>query len=454
MTRLLPVIIIGRLLPFATETGLPMTLAAVSRRRFLVNSSAALALASANPFSSALAVDETKKDKPLRVAAINSIFRLRSHAYHILGRLVHGFPVDGFHHQPNVEVVRMLNDQSPADDLSDGFCRDHKIQLCKSVEETLLKDGKLDVDGIVLIIEHGNYPINERKQVLYPRHKYFQEIVKVFRRAGKSVPVFIDKHLSYDHEHAAEMVKTAKEMKFGLMAGSSLPVTWRMPEIEPPLGTKFKEGVCVFGFDRGVPEIYFFHALETLQCMLERRAGGETGVKSVTWLQGDDVWRAGDAGRWSWKLLDLALRRCSSYNVGPLKENVLNPQAILVEYNDGTRGSAFNLVEQTSEFAFAGQVQDVPEPISSCFYLPAPPGAAFFNPLTWHIERFLRTGTSPYPVERTQLTSTILDFGCRAAQEKKATEKEKTLSSDALNIRYQPPVLSGFFRGPIVNLGT
>lgn len=429
----------------------------VSRRRFLTMSSAAVAGSAAlgaaanetlaSQPAAAASVTQPPSQKRLRIAAINSIFRLRSHAYHIVGRLVHGFPVDGFHHQPNVQVVRMMNDQSPADDLSDGFCRDHSIQLCKTVEETLFKNGELDVDGVVLIIEHGDYPINDRKQVLYPRYKYFQEIVKAFRKAGHSVPVFVDKHLSYDHEHAAEMVRTAAEMKFGLMAGSSLPVTWRMPEIEPPLGTKFKEALCVFGFDRGVPEIYFLHALETLQCMLERREGGETGVKSVTWLEGNDVWKAGDAGRWSWKLLNLALRRCSSHNVGSVLENVRNPQAILVEYLDGTSGACLNLIEQTSEFAFAGRISGQAEPISSCFYLPAPPGAAFFNPLTWHIERFLRTGTPQYPVQRTQLTSTILDFACRAAAEKKVT-----VTGPALKIQYQPPESSGFFRGPIVQL--
>jgi hypothetical protein len=432
------------------------------RRGFLALSSAALAGAGLGAAWAATAKAQGPTDAPregepkttpaagkrLRVAAINSIFRLRSHAYHIVGRLVHGYPVDGFHHQPNVEVVRMFNDQYPDDDLSRSFCREHAIRLSDSVAATLLDDnGKLAVDGVVLIIEHGNYPINDRQQVLYPRHKYFVEIAKCFERAGASVPVFVDKHLSYDYEQAAEMVSTARQMKFGLMAGSSLPVTWRMPEIEPPLGTKFTEGLCVFGFDRGVPEIYFFHALETLQCMLERRAGGETGVRSVTWLEGDDVWKAGDAGRWSWKLLQAAVRRCSSMNVGPIRENVLKPQAILIEYTDGTRGAALNLIEQVSEFAFAGHLAGQEEPVSSCFYLPAPPGAQFFNPLTWHIEQFLATGRPHYPAERTQLTSTLLDFACRAAH-----EKRETISHPAMQIKYQPPLTSGFFRGPIVNL--
>lgn len=424
----------------------------LSRRNFLTAAVAGTAAASAASAAVSAQPDPATKpllvpaERPLRVAAINSIFRLRSHAYHIVGRLVHGYPVDGFHHQPNVQVVSMFNDQAPADDLSAGFCQTHGIRLCKSADEALLVDGQLAVDAVALIIEHGDYPINERKQVLYPRHAYFQQIVKAFERAGRSVPVFVDKHLSYDHRLAAEMVATAKKMNFGLMAGSSLPVTWRMPEIEPPLGTKFREAVSVFGFDRGVPEIYFFHALETLQCLLERRAGGETGAKSVTWLEGDAVWKAGDAGRWSWDLADRALRRCTSYNVGPVKENVRHPQAILVEYHDGTRGACLNLIEQTSEFAFAGSIAGEREPVSSCFYLPAPPSAAFFNPLTWHIERFFRSGTPQYPVERTLLTSTILDFACRAAAEKK-----ETVASEALSIRYAAPESSGFFRGPLGN---
>jgi len=64
--------------------------------------------------------------------------------------------------------------------------------------------------------------VNEFGQILYPRYELFQQIVEVFKKSGKSVPVFCDKHLSYDHKKAAEMVATAKKMGFGLMAGSSL----------------------------------------------------------------------------------------------------------------------------------------------------------------------------------------------------------------------------------------
>jgi hypothetical protein len=383
-------------------------------------------------------------DRPLRIAAINSIFRLRSHAYHIVGRMVYGLQKDGFHHQPNVKVVRMMNDQTPPDDLSSRFCDAHGIELTKTVGQTLGEN--LDVDAVLLIIEHGEYPVNERGQVLYPRYEYFRRIVEVFQQTGRSVPVFVDKHLSYDRTHAEEMVATAKKLGFPLMAGSSLPVTWRVPSIEPPLDTPFTEGVCTFGFDRGTGEIYFIHALEVLQCMLERRKGGETGVKTVQTLQGDAVWKAIDADRISGRLVQAALDRCPSQNVGPLRENVLKPAAILVEYADGTRGAVLNLIEQTSEFGFAGSVQGRPEPVSTYFHLPSPPGARFFDPLTWNIEQFFHSGRPPYPVERTLLTSTMLDLAMHSLE-----AGGKVMAEDSLAIRYAPPADSGYFRGPVEN---
>lgn len=420
----------------------------VTRRQFLGASSAALASGSLMAAEDSAAPNSNAAGRRPRVAAISSIYRLRSHAYHIAGRFIHGYTRNGFHHQPPFDLVRMWNHQQPENDLGPSVCKTHQIELAITIPEALGAKNGMDVDAVLLIIEHGDYPSNDRGQVLYPRYEFFEQIVDVFNKAGRSVPIFVDKHLSYDHRLAAKMVQTARQMKFGLMAGSSLPVTWRRPEIEPPLGTRFEEAVVCFGFDRGTVEIYLFHALEVLQCMLERRAGGETGVKSVQFLQGDAVWKAGDDGRWSWRLLDAALSRCASRNTGPLRENVLQPQAVLVEYLDGTRGAVLNLVEQTSEFAIGAKVTDRTEPVSSCFYLPAPPGARFFDPLTYNIEKFFQTGTSPYPVERTLLTSTMTDLAMQSLH-----AGSKVISNPALDIKYSAPTDSGFFRGPYVDAG-
>lgn len=382
----------------------------------------------------------------IRVAAINSIFRFRSHAYHIVGRMVFGLKKDGLHHQPNLQVVRMFNHQSPPDDLSRGFCQRHGIELVKSAAQALGGDGGLDVDAVALIVEHGDYPANEYGQILYPRYELFQEVIDVFRKAGRGVPVFVDKHLSYDHRKAAEMVATARKLGFGLMAGSSLPVTWRTPQVELPLRSPLEEGVVTFGYDRGLAEIYMFHGLESLQCMCERRIGGESGVKSVVCLQGDAVWKACDDGRISWPLVQEAIARSPSANVGPIRENVAKPLAILIDYGDGTRGAVLNLIEAVSDFCFAGRLKGQTEPVSCCFDLPAPPGARFFDPLTYHIEQFFHSSRPPYAIERTLLTSTVLDLALHSLK-----EGSTPVASSFLDVRYQPPATSGFFRGPVAD---
>jgi hypothetical protein len=340
----------------------------------------------------------------------------------------------------------MYNHQSPPDDLSASFCQRHGIELVKTPGEALGGNGRLDVDAVALIIEHGDYPANEYGQILYPRFEHFEQIVDVFRASGRSVPVFCDKHLSYDHQKAARMVATARELNFGLMAGSSLPVTWRVPQTELPLESPVEEAVVAFGYDRGLAEIYLFHALECLQCMLERRRDGETGVKSVTCLQGDAVWKACDDGRISWPLVVEAIGRSPSANVGPIRENVLKPLAILVEYSDGTRGCVLNLIEAVADFCFAARVKSRSNPVSFYFDLPLPPGARFFDPLTWHIERFFHTGKPPCAVERTLLTSTVLDLALHSLK-----DNSRPITSPALQISYQPPQSSGFFRGPVAD---
>jgi hypothetical protein len=89
--------------------------------------------------------------------------------------------------------------------------------------------------------------------------------------------VFCDKHLSYDRTKAKEMVATSRKLGFPLMAGSSLPITWRRPELELPRGCRIDRGLIV---TRGEIEIYGFHGLEALQCMMERRVNAERGVRT------------------------------------------------------------------------------------------------------------------------------------------------------------------------------
>jgi hypothetical protein len=192
-------------------------------------------------------------DRPLRVAAILDLpppFARLSHRGPDGPRLSEGRPAPPTERAGRPHVQRPIAPRRPEPRVLQA-----EGDRAADRAETLGKDGGLDVDAVALIVEHGDYPLNDFGQVLYPRYEYFQEVVKVFQKTGKSVPVFVDKHLSYDHQKAAEMVATAKKLGFSLMAGSSLPVTWRVPQIEPPLETEFEEAVATFGFDRGAGDL-------------------------------------------------------------------------------------------------------------------------------------------------------------------------------------------------------
>jgi hypothetical protein len=399
----------------------------ISRREFLAGSAMAVpALASPPP-------------RPKRVAAIHTCYYIRSHSYHITGRFIHGYPVGGIHHQPAFKIARVYNDQYPHNDLSRGLATRYGFEISSTVAEALGGPGGLDVDAVLLVAEHGHYPENEIGQQLYPRHKLFMEIADYFRKCGKTAPVFSDKHLSYDHTLAREMVDVSRELGFGFMAGSSLPFTWRRPELEPEIGTPIVEGL-VCGYAPG--ERYAFHGLEALQVMMERRSAKETGVRAVTALAGPAVWKAGDQGLWSKDLLEAALRRSPSRNYGLPPDNVESPVAIIVEYRDGARGALLQLAEHVADFTFAGRIRDQRNPISTLFELPAPPGARYFSALSWSIEKLFETGKSPVPVERTLLTTTVLDFAMRSL-----ASGGKRMEDPALGVSYAPPADSGCFRG-------
>ncbi|HEY2787497.1 MAG TPA: hypothetical protein VGJ05_21250, partial [Fimbriiglobus sp.] len=224
------------------------------------------------------------------------------------------------------------------------------------------------------------------------------------------------------------------------MAGSSLPVTFRRPEWEMPFGAKVEEAVvCHYGD----MEVYGFHGLETLQCLMERRKGGETGVKSVTTLKGNAVWKAWDRGAWSKALTEKALRRSATRDFGKPSDYCENPVAFLIEYRDGTKATVLNLHGYVADITAAVKLAGDPKIESTLFVLPAPPGARFFDPLTFHIEKLIATGRSPYPVERTLLTTTILDFAHRSA-----ADGGKPMTDPLLDVKYAGVDRSFFFRGP------
>lgn len=406
-----------------------------SRRDFLATSGTAVG---------ALALgDSAFGDAPQRkkLAVVATIYRENSHADHIAGRFLKGYTVNGKYHRPNYDVVSMHVEQIGGNDLSRGLSKKYRFRMCKTIREALTLDaGKLAVDGVLLIGEHGNYPDNKYTQRLYPRHRLMSGIVDEFRKSGRAVPVFNDKHLSYSWKKAQQMVDWSRELKFPLQAGSSLPVTWRRPELEFPLETPMKEALAV-AFSH--QERYGFHALETLQCHVERRKGGETGIKAVTALRGDAVWKAGDEGQWSKELMHAALSRSRTVDAGKIRDNAQHPEAFLLEYRDGFRATVLMLTGHTADFTFAAKLANG-KVASTLHYLPNPPGAKYFDALSFNIERMLAAGKAVIPIERTLLISGALESLMHSR-----FEKSQRKPTPHLGVKYTAPADSGYFRGAV-----
>ena len=398
------------------------------RRRFLA-SSAALGAAALGPRrGTGQLVAAPASDK--KVAAIVTKYTRYSHADNIVTRFMEGYSIVGKSYPPPCRVASLYIDQVPDTDIGRPLARQWGVRLAKTPAEALtLGDDKLAVDGVLLVAEHGDYPINDKGQILYPRRKLFEEEVKVFRAAGRSVPVFIDKHLSYSWDDAKWMYDQSRELKFPLMAGSSVPVTYRRPDLQPRTDTEW-QGALSVGY--GHFEVYGFHTLEALQVMTERRPGGETGVRAVQCLKGKDAWDAARAGKWDRSLLDAALAKVPGRRKGKVEDEDAEAIVYLIEYRDGLRATAYVSARHVREFAFAGRVKGEKEPLACWYELPKPQ-RDHFSFLVHHVARMMVTGRASYPVERTLLTTGMLAF----LIDSKA-DGHRRLETPQLGVKYQP----------------
>jgi hypothetical protein len=471
----------------------------LTRRRFVEYSALSTAMLASRPL---LWGQPAPAQRPLRLAILGSVYRHQSQMQTLADRFLVGYPYDGEWHMPNVQVVSVYVDQlerqadaapspyqlamagtkvapsSAAKGIAGGLGRDRTVKaqpepekpeptadlsrdrakqfgfrLCSNIPEALRCGGdRLAVDAVLAIVEQDDYPTNDRDQILLPTYDFFQQCVQVFEDEKRAVPYFNHKQLSFSFEHAQTMVKTANRLRFPLLAGSSFPVTWRLPDVDIPLGAQVEEAVMV---GVGTPDGMDFDALEALQCMLERRKGGETGVKAVQLLEGDDVWAAGNAGRWSKDLLSSALSRSDTpmgltvldgrtqdlVASGVLPQLVKDPAAYCIEYTDGTRATLLLLNGAIMDYNIAARVEGHGI-VSTQFFLPPPPNVTDSACLAAKIEQMFHTGSSTYPVERTLVTTGVLE-ACLHSRHK----LNQRLETPQLAVSYQPPAESQYARG-------
>jgi hypothetical protein len=398
----------------------------MNRRTFLATSA-----------STALAMSQSAA-APRKIAAIVTEYRPNSHTDVIVGKYLEGFNQDERPPYPRSKIVALFTEQVPKADMSRERAKKFNVPIFRTVADALTLGGdKLAVDGVLLIGEHGDYPTNDKAQKLYPRFEMFLKITDVFRQSGRSVPVFNDKHLSWNWRQAKRMVEISRELKFPMLAGSSVPVAWRVPAIDTPFGAKQTHAVAISysGLD-----IYGFHVLEALQCMVERRQGGETGVRAVQCLEKQDCWNFIEQNGWAKKLFDVALTRSNTKKAGSPRDLVKEPAVFVIDYNDGLKAAAFLLTGLVEDFTVAIDVEGQSTPVSTLMNLQNGKPHHHFGCLVKNIEKLFETGKPPYPVERTMLTSGILDF----ALESRFQGYKKLDTPQLAQVRYQTPNASSF----------
>lgn len=368
-----------------------------------------------------------------RIALIVTTYFEHSHADVIAGRLLDGYFWDGRHCASRVEVVSMYLEQLGAigddgakrPDIGISISDRHGVPRFPTVAEAIgCGQGGVAVDGVVIIGEHGDYGYSAIGQKLYPRRRLFDDAVATMISAGRFVPVFNDKHLAWSFTDALAMYQTALRLGIPFLAGSSLPLTWRVPVgAQWPLGAEMTDLVVV---GHGPKEIYDFHSLETMQVHAERRAGGETGVASVQGLSGPAAARAMNDGSVNSDLFGRALDalhldEASYKRAGDEPQNVF-----IINYTDGLRAAVVNCEGSLKGFAAAAAG---PRAELAChMWLEKKPRFGHFTFLVRQLEALFLANRAPYPVERTLLTTGLLEVALRSVHQDGTPQETPELS--------------------------
>jgi len=462
----------------------------LTRRRFVGYSALASAMLASRPLLASGLGQESSGQHPLRLAILGSVYSLGSSLQDFADRFLVGYPWEGDWHMPPVQVVSLYVDQrarraegaptgyqlamkgthlAPAGpgptggrpahpvpqhheeieipgDLSEARAHQFGFRIARNIPDALRCGGnRIAIDAVLSVVEQDDYPSNDRGQILLPTYDFFEQCAQVFEEEKHAVPFFSYGALSFSLPEAKTMVATAQRLNLPLQAGSAFPFTWRLPDIDVPLDAPVEEAVIV---GPGSLDGEAFDALEALQAMMERRRGGETGVKAVQLLEGDDVWAAGHAGRWSKELLSSALSRSDTplgltvldgrtqdlAAPGVLPQLVKNPLACSIEYSDGSRGTLLLLDGAIEDFNIALRIAGHDGPLATQFFLPPAPNQDWSAALAAQIEALYTTHRAPWPVERTLLTTGLLE-ACFDSRH----QLNRRLETPQLAISYKPP---------------
>jgi hypothetical protein len=381
----------------------------------------------------AIVVGYSDQGPSVRVAAVVTEYRHNSHADMIVSRLLLTDMLDGTGRDSPLKLASLYTDQKPVTDISRLLAASRRFPIKPNIAEALtLGTGRLAVEGVLLVAEHGDYPFSATGNHEYPKRRFWDETLKVFRTSGRAVPVFIDKHLSDNWKDAKFIYDSARELSIPLMAGSSVPTTWRHPPADVARGARITE---IVGLTYGTTDGYGFHALEAAQALAEQRHGGETGIRAVQCLRGDAAWRAIDERMIDPALFKAALRRAPGYERGRTvdRKAVREPKLLCILHEDGLRVFLLELNDAVGAWTAAWRYEQDGRIESTEFWTQEARPGGHFSLLLSGIEQMMLTGKPAWPVERTLLTSGTLDALLRSQ-----AQGGKRIATPYLRVSYQP----------------
>ena len=261
-----------------------------------------------------------------------------------------------------LEIASMYLEQAPANDIgrSEAATAWHPPRT-----NGARSDHYQRIRGVALIGEHGEYPNNDKgSKTLSPLRADGEDRASLPWNRTTLCRLFVDKHFSTEWKKAKQMYDWSRELRFPLIAGTSLTLTWRRPELELDLESPIQRAV---GYFYGGKEAYGYHGVEVFQSMVERRKGGETGLNWVQCLEGKEVWKWSDANPWARNLLEEAMRHDDSLKRGRVEDNVNQPLLFLLGYRSGLLGVMYMLTGQTQQAGFAAEIEGQSQPAVCSF---------------------------------------------------------------------------------------
>lgn len=351
----------------------------------------------------------------MRLAVIATEYSPRSHADVIVSRWLEPRGTDARYgwDKPSTEIASLHVEQRGETDLAGAVSARHGVPLFSTLEDALTLGGsELAVDGVLLIAEHGTYPCNAFQQKLYPRKEMFDRVIQVFRQSGRVVPLFLDKHFSWNPLWVHEMYWTITDMDIPFFGGSSLPFS---PLIgQQPLNPPGRELVAIYF---NAVESYLFHSLAVASALLDR-SPHQTDVREIEAWSGEEVWDALDRGQFSASLLDAAAATVSEEAASRLSEFRIRRghpvYAFQLRHASGLKSTHFMQTDLIRKWSFAWH--DEAGDRAAGYVDPGTqeefhPNFARFNR---QIEDFMLTSRSPVPLERLYLES-MQTAACMAA---------------------------------------